>query len=84
MVAHTRAMDAMAGFYFKQGAVAGALDEGLISIEKLIFLPFKINAGVWTAVDECMKFTIFMNHKNIEHLVVMIKLECFTAGVRNI
>ncbi len=74
----------MASINLEQGTVAGALDEALVFIQELVFLPFKINACMWATVDESVEFAVFMDNKDIDGFTVVIDLECLTARVRDV
>lgn len=69
-VAGAGSVEAEAGVDVEQGIVAGALDVGLIPVQKLIFLPFQIDTSMRAAVDEGMEFAVLMDNKNINDVIV--------------
>ncbi len=81
-LADTGAVNAVPVFDLEQGVMGGALDEGVVEIQKTILLPFQIDAGMRAAIDKGMKASILMHHKNIEDIAIVIELKRFTARVR--
>jgi len=63
-------MNTVSCFYFEQSVVGSALNVALISIEELVFLPFQVDSGVWAAVDEGVKLTVFVDNENIENVTI--------------
>lgn len=81
-LADTGAVNAVAVFDLEQGVMGGTLDEGVVEIQKAILLPFQVDAGMRAAIDKGMKARIFMHHKNIEDIAIVIELKRFAARVR--
>jgi len=61
-----------------------ALNQLLVQIQKLVFLPFKVCTSMWTLVVVSKKLTIFMDQKNRLNFTADFNLETFTAGVFDI
>ena len=68
----------------EQCAMRSALYERVVEIKKLVFLPVKINAGVWALIVISEKLSILMHHKNIAGLSLYFQLKTFAAGVFDI
>ena len=63
VIADTRAGYAGSGVDFKQCVMRGALYEHVIHVEKLVFLPLKISAGMRTAVYVSFEYAILVHNK---------------------
>jgi len=63
--------------------VSSALNEGLVTIQKLIFQPFQIDASMRATVDKSMELTVLMNEKNTEIFTINIKVKGLAAGIRD-
>ena len=77
-------MNAQPWIYLEECAVAAALNKGQVAIEKLVFLPFQVDAGVWATVDEGVEFTILMDDKNFDSIAFIAQLESFAARVGDV
>lgn len=56
--------DAFAGVDHKQRIVGRALDQCLVQIKKLVFLPFQAGTCMRAAVVISKKLAVFVHHKN--------------------
>ena len=65
----------MSRLNFKEGAVVSTEDEVVLIIEKLVFLPVKIEAFMGASVDKGVEFTVLVNDKNVEQIVIIINLK---------
>jgi len=81
VIARARAVDAMASVDLEQGAVGRALDEGHVSIQKLILQPFQVDPGMRAAVEEGMKGSFLVYNKNINNFTIKVELEGFAARI---
>ena len=61
-----------------------ALDQGIIHIQKLVFLPFKAGTCMRALVSVGVETTILVDNKYALRFAFDFDLEAFTAGVRNI
>ncbi len=57
------------------------LDQLFIKIQKLIFLPFKIDAGMRALIMISKKFPVFMYHEDGERFTFDSDFETFAARV---
>lgn len=80
----TGAGDALARIDHEQSIMGGTLDEFLVEIEKLVFLPFEIGAGMRTLIVIGKKLAILLYHEDRLVFAVDLDLETFTAGVFDI
>ena len=60
------------------------LDQLVIHVQELVFLPFQICTGMRALVEVGEKFTVLMNHKNRLGFAFDFDLETFAAGVIDI
>jgi len=60
------------------------LDERFVQIEKLVFLPFKTGASMWTLIVISKKIAILVYDKNGPGSAFDFNLETFTARVFDI
>ena len=84
MFANTGAGYAFSRVDLKQCVVGGALNQLFIEIEKLIFLPLQVSAGVWATIDVGKKLTVLFYEKYRSGFTSNFKLETFAAGVFDI
>ena len=65
---YTRAMDTQAGIRLEQGTMQATLNEAFIDIHKLIWRPVEINAGMGTAIPECVYLLMPVDQKSLAGL----------------
>ena len=60
-----------------------ALDEHVVHVEKLVFLPFKIDACMWAAVDIGAEVAVLVDNEQGYRLAPLFEFEGFCPGVGN-
>jgi len=61
-----------------------ALNQRLVQIKKLVFLPFQAGSGVRAAVVISKKLTVLVHHKNRRCFALDFDIKAFAAGVFDI
>ena len=67
--------DAQTAVGFKQRVVRGALDISVVHVEETVFLPFKIDAGMRTTVDEGSKNIVTVHHEQRQLIATVFDFE---------
>ena len=64
--------------------MGSTLDQRLVQIEKLVFLPLEVDAGMRTLVVIRVELTVFMHHEDRLGFACDIDLEALAAGIFDI
>lgn len=83
-VADTGPCDTFTRVDDEQGIMRRALDQCLVHVEELVFLPFEVGAGVRAFVDITVERPVFMYHENGLRLAFDLRFEAFAAGIVDI
>jgi hypothetical protein len=74
-IADTRTGDAFAGIDLEQCVVRRTLNEHIVHVEELVFLPFKIGPGVRTAVDIAVEIAILKHDEQSDIFSPVLNFE---------
>ena len=61
--------------------MSSALDQRVIQVQKLVFLPFQVGTCVRTLVVIGKKSSVFVDHKDRPGFAIDLDLEALAAGV---
>ena len=80
-VANARTCDTGTRIDFEQGVMRGALNEGAVHVEKLVFLPFEVDAGMRATVDIAREITVLVHDKQGKLFTSLLDFKRFRSGI---